>query len=221
MNDTNFIANLGIPGAASATVLACELARALALCPEYVVLLAGTNDMTNPRALATPGELAANLGQLAAALSAARIKVLFGTLPPCCDELLPPLEPAPKIRVETANRIIRALANQYGCGLVDFAALFEGRSGNDASSLLTTMANAGIADGLHPTAEAYRMMAELVAASLPEPAPHKIVCMGDSITYGAFYGAEAAYPAQLGKILKLTVLPRAADCRKHEEGIGK
>jgi lysophospholipase L1-like esterase len=69
------------------------------------------------------------------------------------------------------------------------------------------VANADINDGVHPTANGYKVIATAVyqALSITEPAVTRIVCFGDSITYGYKMEGQGTvegdpYPAVLNRM---------------------
>jgi lysophospholipase L1-like esterase len=93
---------------------------------------------------------------------------------------------------------------------VDLNVLFTvlGEIGPGAGCVLRNEANSKSADGVHPTATGYRLIATAVfeaiqAARLPHT---KIVCFGDSITFGANMDGAGkvegdTYPGYLARLL--------------------
>jgi len=73
---------------------------------------------------------------------------------------------------------------------------------------MSNVINAGVADGVHPTSQGYALIAAVIYQAIRDyrlPA-ERIVCLGDSITFGAHMpGAGTAtgltYPARLVALL--------------------
>jgi len=83
--------------------------------------------------------------------------------------------------------------------------IFEraGNIGKDKDSLIQNELNSGKTDGVHPTAEGYRLMGVVVYdCIIQQKLPQKrIVCFGDSITHGDGGTEGHSYPAYLKKLL--------------------
>ncbi len=119
--------------------------------------------------------------------------------------ILPPNE-----RIDSANHIIYQTTIDQECMFLDINAIFRSYHSPDrtASSLIRNEKNAGARDGVHPTPEGYKVMAESIARFLQEKGKSykKIICFGDSITFGAYVKGEgrtrgATYPAVLKRLL--------------------
>lgn len=212
------VINAGRGGHSSADLLARVERDVIAREPDLVVVLVGTNDMLNPRRFTALTDYRRNLEQLIERLRAARADVLLLTAPPCYTPylfarheraLFAGKEPNDKLR--ELNDTIRAVARERRVPLVDLHPVFaaSGAGEERKESLLRNRLNSAAADGVHPTAEGYATIARLVVAALAEQdwlGRRRIVCFGDSITYGAHMtGAGEAtgdtYPGQLARQL--------------------
>ncbi|MBN8527304.1 MAG: SGNH/GDSL hydrolase family protein, partial [Planctomycetes bacterium] len=103
-----------------------------------------------------------------------------------------------------------ALAAARGLPLVDMFAITAGAGliGEDPRSWMVNPANGGRTDGVHPTSDGYRAIASAFAAAVLAltPRPQRIVCLGDSITFGQGVPGEGTaggetYPGWLARIL--------------------
>ena len=94
-----------------------------------------------------------------------------------------------------------AADNQFP--LLDMHHIFDkvGNVGLAASSLIKNEANSQKTDGIHPTAEGYRVMGVAVYTFLAQQRllRNRIVCFGDSITFGDSNGQN--YPAYLQQLV--------------------
>lgn len=210
------IINAGVPGDSTSDILG-RIDAIFAHDPDLVVLKAGTNDALNSRKLADPAALVANLAAIAAAVRRRCRLLLVTPLPFHAPYLLARhggeqayggISPADRQRL--AVEAVRALGAATGTPVVDAWRIFHGVGliGEDPRSLLRNVANCGTADGVHPTAEGYRVLATAVAQAIfAHDLPHaRVVCLGDSITNGQYVaGAGTAegetYPAWLSRIL--------------------
>ena len=188
--------NLGKGGYTTGNIIRSRLPQALKLSGDVVILLAGTNDMLNTGKLATFEQYEKNLRHIVKTLQQNGSKVVMNTIPPCSEKLLLRRHKrekfgqySPMQRIEKANEIVRKVAAELKCELCDLNKLVLASGHPDAaSSLMRNMANVKIRDGVHLRAEGYRLWAKelsKLAALRNLPANSKIVCVGDSLTYGA------------------------------------
>jgi acyl-CoA thioesterase I len=172
------LVNLGLPGATVEDALARELPRLLDVGPQIVTVWLNANDILQG---VTPREYAADLDRLLRAIASADPRqILIANTPPlnrlpayraCLPD--PPEDgpfcflgsslPAPKEMrslVRRYNRIIEREASQRGATLVDLhsSALEARRNGNDAELVSD--------DGLHPSTEGHRAIAESFGAKV-------------------------------------------------------
>ena len=210
------VVNLGKGGLSSWEILNKKLPEALILKPQTTVLLAGTNDMINSGKLASYKSYEDNLQQIITRLKDAGSQVILVTIPPCSERLLFKRHrqeafgrETPSERIIKANQIVRKLAENNQCRLVDFYQIVRQRGDVDGkASLIRNPANGGGEDGVHPGAEGYKILAGAIFAIIKDenlPAG-KIVCLGDSITCGAGVKGEGTaagetYPGKLAELL--------------------
>ncbi len=211
------IINSGYPGDNTKALLARVERDVVAHGPTLTVLLAGSNDALNHLALVPHAEFAANLSKLVAAISACGSKIILMTPPPFHKPYLLTRHPesaygkeGPEAALAKAVSSVRSLAGALEIPLVDVNRIFKaiGDVGEAPSSLIRNAANSNSEDGVHPTAEGYRVIAAALHQCVKERALPcaKTVCFGDSITCGlnvAGMGTAEGetYPARLLKLL--------------------
>jgi len=208
--------NAGIGGNTTAEMLARLDRDCLSHRPDLVILLAGTNDCCNSGKLRDPADTAATYAELAERIYVVSRLVLVtppAVHPPYLKTRhpdaaygsMPALE-----RLRRARAALFALAEARGVPCVDLAAITAGAGliGTDPRCWLMNEANAAKTDGVHPTAEGYRGIAAAIGAVVLalRPRPERIVCLGDSITFGqGVPGAGGVdgenWPAWLGRML--------------------
>ena len=210
--------NRGVGGNNSANLLARVDAQVVALKPDLVVLMVGTNDMLNSGNSVPLDKYEANLNTLADKITGSGSRLVLMTIPPCHEPLLLTRHPAefyarrsPGEKIEDANRVIRRIAKERKIPLVDLHRLFDrvGAVGESPESLIRNPANSGASDGVHPTPDGYRMIAVAVYQAICDHdlPTGRVVCFGDSITFGS--GASQpgttqgeSYPAWLQRLLE-------------------
>jgi lysophospholipase L1-like esterase len=147
----------GISGQTTPQMLVRFRQDVIALKPAVVVILAGTNDIagnTGPSSLEMIQDNIASMSDLARA-NGIRV-VLCSVLPVFDYPWKRGLEPAPKI--VALNAWIRAYASSHAAEYADFhGAMTDARQG-----LPTELA----ADGVHPNAAGYRLMAPIVERAI-------------------------------------------------------
>lgn len=185
--------------------------------PDLVVLMVGTNDALNSRAMVPVDEYRKNLLELIAKFRAADAQTVLMTIVPCHGAYVierhgkePFAEQSPAEHVAAINDVIREVAAAEKLPLVDLNHLFTaiGEPGDAGSSLLRNEANSNSRDGVHPTRDGYRVIATAAFQTLEalQKKPQRVLCFGDSITFGAgMEGAGTAtgdtYPGMLARLL--------------------
>ena len=207
--DTPAIINAGVGGNNTVDLLARIDKDCLAQQPDLTILLVGTNDM-NSRKYVPLAEYEQNLRTICAKLVAAQSQVMLMTILPAYEPYLmirhdpqfyqPEGHAARKTKV---NDTIRRVAADNQFPLLDMHHIFEkvGNVGLEASSLIKNDANSQKTDGIHPTADGYRVMGVAVYTFLVQQQllKNRIVCFGDSITIGDRNGHN--YPAYLEQLV--------------------
>lgn len=159
--DGTLLVNRGIAGQNSSQMLLRFEDDVIALTPVAVVILAGTNDLridAGTHADAAPEILARirrNITAMADIAAANGVKVIISSIPP----IVPALQGKRRDpqTLAAANRWLRSFADRRGYAFADYGVLADSRG---------FLREALTADGLHPNAEAYRLMQPVLAAAL-------------------------------------------------------
>ncbi|PTX18878.1 lysophospholipase L1-like esterase [Pontibacter mucosus] len=212
------ILNKGVPGHNTRDLLQRVEQDVLAEQPDLVIMMVGTNDMVNSHKLVDYREYKENYLTLIRKIKARGAELVLLAPPPVdtgyvlgrhdrrlyAEDL--------NVKVEKAGAIVRALAEENNLHFIDLNTLFKatGSPNREAQSLLINEKNLGKPDGIHPTKEGYELMAKTIYTYLEEKkllkGKKKIVCFGDSMTYGSYMaGAGTAqgdtYPALLSSMI--------------------
>lgn len=212
------VLNAGFGGHTARALMEHVQADVLDKDPTLVLLLVGTNEALNSRALTPPAEFRRNFEALCDRLRAKCPVLVMLPIPFHKPDLLTRHKEAaygampPEQRWAAVRAEIAAVAAAKGLPVVDLAEAFSGAGGvgEAKSSLLRNQANCGVRDGVHPTPEGYRVIAAAAAAAIRQHAlpTGRIVCFGDSITQGAgVTSKDAAYPGQLQRMLSADAAP--------------
>ena len=202
------VCNAGSPGENSAQVL-LRLPEALAKCKPLAaaVLVVGMNDAVNEKRFLTPEQTRVAVVHMLRLITDAHAKAFVVTVhDPDEVRLLQRHSPEsfggwkPARRINATNRALRKAAKQGGADIIDFHRALADAGG--ASVSLST-------DGVHLTRTGYGLLANTVAAALPRGLDEsKVLCIGDSLTYGigvrlvdAADAGSSSYPQQLMKLL--------------------
>jgi acyl-CoA thioesterase I len=175
--------------------------------PNYVVILAGANDASNPAKFLPPENTYDNLRDMVRRAKTSGAKVLLILVhDPDLSRLMKrhrPEEygsvPATE-RLDAVRKAIARVADEERTPLIDFRSALARAGGADEE--LST-------DGVHLTAKGYGLLASAVRSKLPPhlTAQDTILCFGDSLTYGqgvrGFGVPETpeTYPSQLRALL--------------------
>jgi lysophospholipase L1-like esterase len=177
----------------------------LALKPNLVIIMVGTNDVTNFVPFA---QFKTNLARIINSIKNTGANVILMSPPPRGVDVISYPQYELNDKTDTVAQIDSALSKQLNCYYLDINKAFKdaGTPNPTATSLINNVANnPGRPDGVHPTAKGMRFIAtnlfNFIQANLPVTTTDniKVVCFGDSITWGA--GSELSYPSQLDKLL--------------------
>jgi len=206
------VINAGVGGNNTTDLLARIEKDCLMQQPDLVILMAGTNDMNSKKFVPLPA-FEKNMQQLISSIQKIKSDIMLINLLPVYEPYLFTrhersfYEPEGHSgRLQQMNASIKKLALQNKTAFADLYRVFSraGNIGPGISSLLKNEANSKSTDGLHPTADGYRVMAVAIHAALlcNELAnKKKIVCFGDSITKGDGIEGGENYPSYLQKLL--------------------
>lgn len=210
------IINAGINGNNTADLLIRLEKDVLQQSSQLVVMMVGTNDMLNENNILTLKIYEKNYQELIKRMRE-KTDLMLATIPPVYSPYIIARKPAlgfkesePRSRVDAANRIIRKLTADSKCLLIDLHKIMTACGGSDTNKdcLFQNEANSNLNDGVHPTYNGYRIIAAVIYEAIRTnfPKAEKIICFGDSLTYG--YAVEGGgtiegrcYPALLNKMI--------------------
>ncbi|CAM3729139.1 GDSL-type esterase/lipase family protein [Pontibacter korlensis] len=192
------ILNKGVPGNNTRDLLQRVDQDVLAEQPDLVIMMVGTNDMVNSHKLVDYKEYKENCLSLIKKMKAQGADIVLLAPPPVDtgyvlgrhDRRL--YSEDLNVKMEKAGAIIRTLAGENNLHFIDLNTLFKaaGSPNREEHSLLINEKNLGKPDGIHPTKEGYQLIAETIHAYLAKndllKGEKKIVCFGDSMTYGSY-----------------------------------
>jgi lysophospholipase L1-like esterase len=157
--------NRGISGQTTPQMLVRFRADVIALKPQVVVILAGTNDIAGNTGPTTLEAIENNLTSLAELATANKIKVVFASVLPVSDynkrangDAIIRTQQRPPAKILELNEWLKGYAARNGYTYLDyFSALAD-----DKGMLRQDLAN----DGLHPNAKGYAVMSPLAEAAI-------------------------------------------------------
>lgn len=212
------VINAGVSGNSSKDLLARMDSDVLKHQPNLTIVMVGTNDMLNSKKMLSFPNYEKNLGLLVKKLKWAGSQVLLISSPPVDSAYLFKRHDrnlysgAPNEIMDSASNIVEYIAHKNDVLFLNlyekFLALNLPKHNKDL--FIRNHKNSGVKDGVHPTALGYHFIASNVFQYLKEQKLNndslKIVCFGDSITYGA--GAKGGgtvegenYPTYLAKMI--------------------
>jgi lysophospholipase L1-like esterase len=147
----------GIGGQTALQMLVRFRADVIALKPQLVHIMAGTNDIAGNFGPETDGEIEGAIQSMVELALANHIKVVLASIPPAADyEWHPGLKPVPRIR--RLNDWIKSYARHSDVGYVDYWPALATENGAMKSNLSE--------DGVHPNSEGYKQMQSLAQAAI-------------------------------------------------------
>lgn len=214
--------NKGIGGNSSSDLLARMQKDVVELNPDLVIVLVGTNDLLNSKKMVTVSEMMKNLERLTDSMRHHGIDVVLVSPPPV-DSIylferhnknlfvLPPKE-----LLKEAGTAMQLLCQKNDYLFIDSYNFFTslGIPRHNEDDILCNVKNSGLRDGVHFTKKGNALLARLIFEKLIEkyssPDKLKIICFGDSLTYGAYMDGKGTatgntYPAELKRLI--TQLP--------------
>jgi lysophospholipase L1-like esterase len=151
------VVNRGIGGQTTPQMLVRFRADVVALKPQVVHIMAGTNDVAGNTGPTTAQDVKNNIVSMVELARANGIRVILGSIPPAASfNWRPEVDPVPEIRA--LNVWLREYATQNRLGYIDYHAALAGSAGE----LNPELGN----DGVHPNRAGYRIMRKLVEEKL-------------------------------------------------------
>ena len=184
--------------------------------PTVLVIGYGANDSVNSKAIVPEQEFKDNLTEMITKARESGVRtIVLNACNPCIDSYVTARHKysddlKPSERIQRYNKFIAETAAANNVIFNDFyaAVMRKGGASGEAESLIRNIANSKSKDGLHVTADGAKLLAETVAGALDGKVKKddRILCLGDSITFGAgLTGAGTVtgqtYPAWLKTIL--------------------
>ncbi|HUG53261.1 MAG TPA: SGNH/GDSL hydrolase family protein [Vicinamibacteria bacterium] len=160
--------NRGIGGQTTSQMLLRFRPDVIALQPDVVVILAGTNDIAGNAGPVPPGVVQQNLANMAELARAHGIQVVLASLLPVSDDKRDRATGAPMVRtasrppesLRALNEWMAAYARQDGHVYLDYASAMSDAGGGLRPDLND--------DGLHPNAAGYAVMAPLAEKAIAQ-----------------------------------------------------
>jgi lysophospholipase L1-like esterase len=186
--------------------------------PDMVILMIGTNDMVNSRKMISIENYSSNLNKLIQRLKENNIDVVSVSPPPVDSVYLfqrharELFMEAPNKKLEKISEILKEKALEKDLSFVDIFTRFSemGIPIHNQDKVIRNVFNSGSADGVHSTPVGYQLIAQEIFNVLVIDGKIKrhikIVCLGDSITFGAHVAGEGTasgetYPAYLNELI--------------------
>jgi lysophospholipase L1-like esterase len=221
--DSVKVFNAGVNGNNTVNLLARIDKDVLEKDPDLVILMVGTNDMMNINKTLSMQAYENNYQQLVVKIKA-KADLILMTIPPVYMPYV--LDRKPQFnndsslvlqKIDSANLVIRKMAAKNKCILVDLNKILLASGGADTTrdGIFQNEANIGIADGIHPNANGYKVIASALYQTIitAKPNAKRIVCFGDSITCGYRMKGQGStdgdtFPAVLNRMFNLCSPPK-------------
>lgn len=154
--------NRGISGQTTPQMLIRFRPDVIALKPEVVVILAGTNDLAGNTGPETLEEIEGNLASMSQLAQANGIRVILSSVLPVCDYLQPQTPRRPPAKIVALNAWLKDYCARNGYIYLDYySAMLD--ENNMLRKELTL-------DGLHPNSAGYDVMAPLASRAIEKAA---------------------------------------------------
>lgn len=151
--------NRGISGQTTPQMLLRFRQDVIALQPDVVLILAGTNDIAGNTGPSTQAMIEDNLHAMVELARTHGIRVVLASVLPVSEyRWMPGIEPAPKVRA--LNAALKQYADAQGLVYLDYYTAMA----NAAGGLDPALA----ADGVHPTAKGYALMSPLAEQAIAQ-----------------------------------------------------
>ena len=150
--------NRGIGGQTTPQMLIRFRPDVIALKPQVVVILAGTNDIAGNTGVMTLEAIEDNLASMAELAKANNIRVVFASVMPVCDYIRPQTARRPPEKIIALNAWIKDYAAKNNHVYLDYySAMLD-----DKQMLRQEITD----DGLHPNAAGYEIIAPLAEKAI-------------------------------------------------------
>jgi len=200
--ENNVVINAGIGGNNTYDLLNRIQKDLIEQSPDLAIIMVGTNDMLNSKKMVSYNNYRLNLEKIAGTLKNEGIHVVLCS-PPTADKIYlferhdsTLFTESPNQKLDSITQIIKDVATLNNADFIDINKIFRDKDlpQHNTDEYIQNEKNSGKRDGVHPTAAGYSLIAETVFNFLSEQnllKPNiKIVCFGDSITFGQ--GVEGA-----------------------------
>lgn len=187
------VLNLGVPGNTASDLLA-RIKNVTDIQPNLVFIMIGSNDASTTNKIFD--QYKSNLGKIIDKIQSNGAKVILLTPPP----YLPSSSFYPNSeKLDMICSTITAVSKDKSCEMIDIHSYINSKLSQTNNTTLYNI------DGLHPNRTGYLDIANYILAYLqghPTNNGFKIVCFGDSITYGYEVDGQGTstgdtYPADL------------------------
>ncbi len=212
------IKNKGIGGNSTIDLLARVENDVISEKPGFVILMIGINDMLNSNKMISIENYSSNLDSLIHRFKENNINVLLVSPPPVDSVYLFQRHDRelfleePNKKLEKISKILKEKALEKDLSFVDIFTRFSemGIPIHNQDKVIRNVFNSGSPDGVHPTPVGYQLIAQEIFNALVTDGRiirhKKIVCLGDSITFGAHVAGEGTvsgetYPAYLNELI--------------------
>ncbi|NND08628.1 MAG: hypothetical protein HKN87_19825 [Saprospiraceae bacterium] len=186
--------------------------------PDIVIMMVGTNDMFWLRKKISYDKYSSNLEKLINRFKKNNIEVILVSPPPADTTYLferhkrESFKESPNTKLEKVSKILNAKSFENNLLFVDVFAQFKnnGIPDHNKDIIIRNVFNSGAHDGVHPTPHGCKIIATAIFQKMIDNEKIKkgikIICFGDSITFGAHVKGEGTasgetYPAYLKELI--------------------